>query len=204
MTSISCDIVLLPSPELAQKAVNLSQQLSKFGSQFVLKDGEYFPHLSLYMVRLKIDDIKAVEDFLNKIAATKSPECKLAARRYYQSHGYIDVEYRRTASLDDLQAKIIAKINPLRDGLLDVDKTRLQAATGSIKENLERYGYVALAELFRPHMTFTRLNTNKLIAKDEFPSINHFDGPFTKLGLFELDGNNSCIRKIAECKLAGA
>ncbi|HEU5122208.1 MAG TPA: DUF1045 domain-containing protein [Candidatus Saccharimonadales bacterium] len=200
MTSISCDIVLLPSTDLAQKATTLSEQLSQFGGQFVLKDGEYFPHLSLYMAQLKNDDLGTIKEFLAKVA-TKTPAFELTANRYFQSHGYIDVEYQRTSALDYLQHMIITRINPFRDGLLDMDRMRLRTAVGSVKDNLESYGYASVGELFRPHMTFTRLNTREPIGTNDFPGLNYFNGAYTKLGLFELDSNNSCIRKIAEFKL---
>jgi hypothetical protein len=147
MNSIPCDIVLLPNPELTQKAIALSKQLEKYGSRFTLKDGVYFPHISLYMVQLKQDDLEKIKTALADIVAT--PILELIAARYYQSHGYIDVEYRRTGALDVLQMAVIQAANPLRDGLLENDKARMQAATDKVLDNFTRYGYPAVGDCYR-------------------------------------------------------
>lgn len=194
-----CDIVLLPSPELAQRAIALSKQLEQYGSRFTLKDGVYFPHISLYMVQLKQDDLEKVKTTLASIVATPIPE--LTAARYYQSYGYADVEYRRTDVLDAFQMAVIRAINPLRDGLLENDKARMQAATGQTLDNFTRYGYPAAGDLFRPHLTFTRFVTDAPIPTDTLPQPDEFNGAFPKLGLFEMDSNNACVRKLAEFEL---
>ncbi len=199
MNAIACDIVLLPSSALAQKAIALSKHLESYDSRFTLKEDIYFPHISLYMAQLKQSDLEKVTAMLADIAATLPLD--LVATRYYQAHGYIDVEYQRTTALDALQAAVIQAINPLRDGLPPNDKTRAQKATGPVLDNFTRYGYPAVGELFRPHLTFTRLVEDTAIPTDNLPHPNEFNGLFPKLGLFVLDNNNACVRKLAEIEL---
>ena len=56
---LPCDIVVLPEPALAQSAIQASAQLLMLGSaQFTLKDGVYFPHLSLYMLKLGVSELE--------------------------------------------------------------------------------------------------------------------------------------------------
>lgn len=201
MASLSCNIVLVPAAELAAKAIVTSQQSAHYGAnQFVLKDGAYFPHATLYMCQIKIDDLGLVREQIAAIAA-QTPVLTLAAKKYDQPDGYIDIEYDREA-LADLQMKVVGAINPIRDGLRDNDKARLPEATSLIRENLENYGYRGVGELFRPHITFTRFADNKVIDTTEFPPVSNFDGVFDRLGLFEMGDDGTCVRKIAEFPLS--
>src|SRR5688500_5369906 len=105
MNSIPCDIVLLPDSVLAKKAIALSKRLESYNSRFTLKEDVYFPHVSLYMAQIKQSDLEKAKTMLADIAATLP--LNLVATRYYQSHGYIDVEYQRTNALDALQMAVI-------------------------------------------------------------------------------------------------
>lgn len=118
------NIVILPTDNLAQKAINVSQQLQQFGTLFTLKDGEYFPHVSLYMVQLNVTSLNSMRELLAEIAA-RTPQFDLIAPQYCQAEGYIDVDYQRSKVLDALQMAIIEAINPILDGMRAKDKTRI-------------------------------------------------------------------------------
>lgn len=199
MSSIPCGIVLLPNSVVARKAIVVSKHLKNYGSRFTLKEDAYFPHVSLYMAQLRQSDLEKVTTILNGIAAMVPLD--LVATCYYQSHGYIDVEYQRSKVLDALQMAVIQAINPLRDGLLQNDTARTQKATGQVLDNFTYYGYPAVGGLFRPHLTFTRLIEDKVVPTDNLPRLDEFNGVFLKLGLFALDSNNACVQKLAEIDL---
>jgi uncharacterized protein DUF1045 len=201
MDSIPCDIVILPSAELAQKAIALSQQLRQHGTLFTLKDGAYFPHASLYMTQLKIADLDKVKTILADIAAN-TPQLDLTATRYDQAEGFIDADYARTETLDRLQMTVVEAINPIRDGMREKDKARMLATTGKARENLEKYGYRGVGGLFRPHITFTRFADGQPIDTGALPKPSEFSDKFIKLGLFEMGDNGTCVRKIAEFELS--
>lgn len=200
-SSLSCDIVLLPEPSLARKAVALSEQLKAQSALFTLRDGTCFPHVSLYMVQLKAADLDKVGAALAETAASRPPH-DLVAAKYGQAEGYIDAEYIRTRALERLQATVVEAVSPLRSGLSDSDKVRLTAAAGKVRENLEKYGYRGVGELFRPHLTFTRFEDSSPIETSTLPDPAIFSGRFTRLGLFETGVHGTCIRKIAEFGLA--
>lgn len=198
--SIPCDIVLLPNPELAEKAFKVSEQLKEFGTLYTLKEGQCFPHASLYMTQLKIEDIEKVKELLADIAAA-TPKIDLTSTRYDQAEGYIDADYQRTELIQKLQMAVVEAINPIRDGMREKDKQRMLTITGQACENLEKYGYRGVGELFRPHISFTRFADGKPIDTSVLPDPNEFSGEFTKLGLFEMGDNGTCVRKIAEFEL---
>lgn len=199
MNSIPCDIVLLPDDKLTEKALSASQLLSGYDSLFTLELGKFYPHMSLYMFQLNASDIPKIEEKLTKIAS----EMKLIqakATRYYLGEGlgigYIDPEYEATEGLKALQEKVIKAINPIRAGMRESDIAKMQDATGLKLENLQKYGYPATGELFRPHITLTRLKEHKPEVLDQLPDISTFSGNFVKLGLFEMGSNGTCVREI--------
>lgn len=198
--SLPCDVVILPGDELVEKVVLASQKLAPFGSLFTLEVGRYFPHASLFMLQLREDDIETAKNLLADIARASNP-LSLKASRFDRSQGFIDVEYARTESIDNVQRRVITALNTIRDGMRAKDAARMSEATGLALENFQRYDYKYVGELFRPHITFTRFDDGSdhaPEARDILPDTSVFDGTFVKLGLFEMGDNGTCVRKIAE------
>lgn len=204
MNSIACDIVLLPSKDLAEKAIDASQKLQKHGSLFTLEDGKFYPHMSLYMFQLNTEDISKVEKELKRIAGN-SVVAKLSTTRYYLGEGfgvgYIDPEYAVTPDLRKLQDDVVEAINPIRTGMREKDKAKMSDATGVKLENFRNFGYPAIGELFRPHMTLTRLDGHKPEVLNKLPDVNEFNGTFDRIGLFEMGDNGTCAKKLLELQL---
>lgn len=200
MNSLPCDVVILPNDELANKAILASQKLAPFGGLFTLEIGRYFPHVSLYMLQLKEDDLENVKSLLAEIAS-KTSALNLKVSNYEQKEAYVDVEYARNEQTDRLQQQVVAMLNPIRDGMLEKDKARMLEATGLALENFQNYGYKNVGELFRPHITFTRFGNEQPTAQELLPELATFNGTFTKLGLFEMGDNGTCVRRIAEFDL---
>ncbi len=195
-TSLSCNIVLLPADDLAQKSLDASQKLQKYDPLFVLGEQTLIPHCSLYMVQLKQADLDKISALLAQIAQTTSIQ-DLQPTGYVQDAGYIDVSYDCPDSLVALQNKVLEAINPLRDGLRPKDAARLEAASGIVRENLETYGYRGVGELFRPHITFTRVAGTEPVDLSDLPAPQAFARKFTKLALCEMGDNGTCARTIA-------
>lgn len=204
MSSIPCDIVLLPEKALADKAISASNQLQELGSLFLLEDGKCFPHMSLYMFQLDTDDIPKVEKELKRIAAG-SVVVKVGATRYCLGEGfgigYIDPEYAVTPELRKLQDDVVRAINPIRAGMRQKDIAKMQDAEGIKLDNFKKYGYPAIGELFRPHMTLARLDAHKPEALDVLPDVSEFNGTFDRIGLFEMGDNGTCVKKLLEIPL---
>ncbi len=199
-SSIPCDIVILPSDELATKAILASKKLEPLSSLFSLEIGKYFPHSSLYMLQLSTDTIEQVKQLLADIAhETKS--LQLEANGYYQKEGYIDTGYTVSGEVRNFQEKVLSVMNPLRDGMREKDKARMVESTGLALKNYQDYGYKYVGELFRPHITLTRFSEEQPTAEQLLPDVSEFNGAFTKIGLFEMGDNGTCIRKIAEFSL---
>lgn len=198
---MDCDIVLLPSKDISDKAVTASGLFSR-ESVFTLADGKFYPHLSLYMVRLPEANLATVTDKL-RLISTAFSSMNLRTTHYEQGRGYIVVDYETPPQLVTLQQMVLAAINPLRDGIVEKDRQNALEATGLSKENFEQYGYRYIGELFKPHITLTRFEDEQPHDESALPDLHTFDGAFMSIGLFELGISNTCARKLAEFSLAG-
>jgi 2'-5' RNA ligase len=203
MNNIPCDVVLLPSDELARKAVEASEKLQQLGSYFTLEIGKFWPHLSVYMVQLKIEDISKAEELLSNIA-NKTSGFELSAERYHQSHNYFDAEYQKIEQLRNLQQIVVEALNPLRIGVPETEKAGLVNATGLVLENFKKYGWKSVGELYRPHLTLARFKEEQAESEKLLPGVSGFSGQFPSLGLFEMSEGGTAVRKIAEFKFSGS
>lgn len=204
MQTIPCDVVLLPEPALAQKAITASQKFADYDPLFTLKIGMFYPHMSLYMFQLSVSAIDQAEQLLGDIASG-TQVVKATAKNYTlgsgHAVGYIDPGYVVTEELRALQQRVINDFNPIRSGMRESDIVKMRDATGPKLRNLQQWGYPSVGELFRPHMTLTRLKEYNSAALNVLPEITTFSGHFNRIGLFEMGPNGTCVRLIKECKL---
>jgi len=198
--SIPCDVVLLPSEALSSVALEASTQLAKLDNLFQLDNVNFYAHVSLYMLELKQADIEKVKDLLAAIAKSVQAQ-QLTANKYDQKELFIDAEYTRTATLDDLQSNVINALNSVRNGMRGKDVERMKTATGLALENYQNYGYKYVGELFRPHITLTRFGSEQQAAEEMLPDITTFNGTFDRIGLFAMGDNGTCIREIESWEL---
>lgn len=105
-------------------------------------------------------------------------------------------------SAQGLQDRIVKTFNNLRADMRESDKQKMTDATGLKLENLQKYGYPSIGELFRPHITLTKFPVDIEPDLSILTPATDFTGEFTRLGLFEMGPNGTCIRKIAEFQLS--
>lgn len=202
MSSIPCDVVLLPDEELEAKVIATSRHLKRNGTLFTLEEDEIYPHISIYMLQINSDNIKKVEKELKHIAA-RHKVLNLEATHYHQEENFFDIEYDKDKSneLANLQDAVVLELNELRDGMRQKDIERMQKATGDAKINYQEFGYKYVADLFRPHLSLTRFVKEQAEPELDLPFVDIFNGSFPKLGLFEMGDNGTCVKKIAEFEL---
>lgn len=200
MSLQSYDIVITPTKELGDKAVEQSQKLETYGTLFTLKYGDYYPHSSLFMLQLDSENLAPVIYAIKEIAA-QTNTLKAHAVKYNQKMQYFDIEYEATLELRQLQNTVLDTCNPLRQGTRPKVIERMQDAEGLKLKNFEKYGYDAVGELYRPHITFTRFTRDQDIERLGLPTPETFNGQFTKLCMFEMGDNGTCRREIASFEL---
>ena len=200
MNSIPCDVVMIPDEEVTNRFVSLSEQLGENETYFTLKEGEYYPHASLYILQLDMSKINEIKERLLSVAEHSS-KVILTPKEYHQEWGYVNVEYDREAIVDQLQMDIVHALNPIRDGLRQNDIDRLPEAVGLERENILTYGYRSVGEKFAPHITITRFTNRKDIDLTKLPDLSTMNATFSRIGLFEMGENGTCVRKLAEFSL---
>lgn len=197
MKSKSFNVIIYPPADISKRAISISKKLKKKKGLFVLDSKKYFPHITIYMTEFPVKNVPKIRKMLREFA-TKTKPFRINSLKYRQnSDGYIDVDYRKSKNIKELQKKIIALLNPLREGLLrPKDKARISALSKTQQRNIKRYGYWSMDAEFFPHLTFTKLEKfNKLALS----GINKLDFSFdvNKLGLFYLGDYGTC-RKLIE------
>lgn len=195
MDSKPYDVVLIPEESVANKAIALSERLKKYDTLFTLDNVNFFPHLSSYMLQLNDDGLNKACEELSRIAEETSSIRAIASHYHYEDN-YVNVEYVKSPELIAIQTKVLERLNPLRDGMRDKDRARLEEATGETKKNLLNFGYRSVGNLFLPHVTFTRFTEDTEHVVKTFPSKEEFDGNFVSLGIFEMGDNGTCITMI--------
>ena len=161
----------------------------------------YSVHITLYMVELPLGNLPEARRVLRRIAASQR-SFELKPLTWNQDrYGYIDVSYKKTKALSELQKTIIKEFNPLREGLLrQKDIERLKTASGPEKRNIQKYGFRSVAGQFEPHLTISKLAAYKSIVT---PRIDPKKMSFTahEVGIFYLGEHGTCKRLIAKYKL---
>jgi hypothetical protein len=200
--TIACDIVLLPSEDQAQLAIQASQHLSQQGSLFMLDDKNLYAHASLYMFQMDIANQEECIAALQEIAAGNNIQRLEQNGFFYQNSGhykgYVNVSFARNKEVDLLQEQVLAAFNDLRADTSEKNKQKMITATGLQLEYLQKYGYASIGDLFRPHLTLTRFPIEIEPDLTSLLPSKNFTGEFTRLGLVEVGPHGTSIRKIAD------
>lgn len=196
MQSKSCNIALIPSTAVSNRAIATSQSLSSADTFFTLETGRFYPHISLYMLELQTVDYEKIQGIIQDIAKQFST-FELTATNYHQVMGFLSIEYSINSELTKLQEQIISSCNPIRNGLREKDIVRLKESTGSKRRYFEEYGYPYVKELFNPHITVTRFRNQNPIDISDLPEIHSFTGKFDKIGFFESGDNGTCVQLLS-------
>ena len=191
------NIVICPPPEISKKAIRISKKLKNKKGLFVLDGKNYFPHITLYMTEFPLRNMTKVRKLLKQFAAKTKP-FEINSSKYRQNiDGYIDVDYKRSKNINELQKKIVKLLNPLREGQMrEKDKARMSEMTKAEQKNLKLYGYRNVGDKFFPHLTFSKLEKFDKSALSNIDKSN-FSFKVDKIGFFYLGDYGTC-RKLIE------
>ncbi len=191
------NIVIYPPAEVSKRAIIVSKELKKKNSLYVLDDKNYFPHITLYMAAFPLKNIRKVKELLKQFAP-KIKSFKITSSKYRQNiDGYIDVVYKKSKNINELQKKIINLLNPLREGqMIENDEVQISEMTKAEQNNLKFYGFRRIGGHFFPHLTFSKLEKFDKSALSYIDKLN-FSFKVNKIGFFYLGDYGTC-RKLIE------
>ncbi|MFI9594520.1 bifunctional copper resistance protein CopD/cytochrome c oxidase assembly protein [Nonomuraea sp. NPDC052265] len=158
------DVVLLPPHDVNAQAVRLSRRCAEAtATEFVLREDDLYPHISLYMANFTPDRLKEAVALLHDLSRRTSAMSLEGESFAANDHGMVELFFRKTDAITRLQQDVVTALNPLRTGLRRRDPVgRVLAdhrltAPPTARANLDLYGYDEIGDLFRPHITLTRL-----------------------------------------------
>lgn len=196
------DIVLLPSEEIMEAALQMNQELlRRFEKKIVLDRNHSLPHLSLAMGALEEEDLPAAAHFLEEIASYFPPIplifSGMQAGPIATGETVSTWEIDPTAALQSLHEAVFNRLSPLltHDATAEDFIDFPNAAQTSV-DWVNRYPEAAAFEHFSPHIT---LGVGKLEPNRSFPA----RGIASRLALCHLGNYCTCRRILFETALRG-
>lgn len=200
MARIAVDVVLLPSPEMAERAIEANRGLLEGGAgRIVLATDDCLPHISLAMGCIDEGDIAGVDRILRTIAQ-KYPLGHLSAvgiRTEANSAGdkVSAFEIERTDTLQSLHEEVMRELEPY----LSYDVTPDMVFSGTAGEStllwIKNYPGKSSFERFSPHITIGYGQANDSSFPIEFA--------VSELALCHLGNHCTCRKILASAKLKG-
>ena len=193
MDKIAIDIVLLPSKEVTNKAIEINKTLKgKNNREIILSKEDCLPHISLAMGCISKEDIPKIKEELRNITCKFKP-LKLKIPLIYSSewkNGNIgtSMEVKSTENLQRLHLEIMNSLTKL----FKFEPTKeMFFSSGEINDMtldwVKRYSETSVFKKFHPHITLGIGKTESLDKEIDFTS--------SKIAICHL-GNNCTCRKV--------
>lgn len=193
------DFVILPPDDVMDIAISLNKRACKESYIFLDKD-KSFPHVSLLMGCLRLDQIKQAEIMLKVIASQhKQMTLSIAHMRTVNTTGgdIITLDIDPDNNIQLLHESLVKDFAPLlsRDTIeVDIfDSTPLASTLDWINNYIPNSCF----ENFWPHITIGYMKENALTER-----IDSFTFPASRLAICHLGNYCTCRRILAEVRLA--
>ncbi len=206
---IRLNIAFVLPDEVSELAIKLSQGISKEYETYFALDGEnYFPHVTIYSPEFPKKNIHEIFRKLEDLVHSSPGLSFFPFVFFAEEKGFVDIEIENTIELYEFQKRVVEELNGFREGHLR-DKYRngeyLSKLSDDEKRNVEKYGYPLVMNLFRPHITLSRLvdeSKNKEIVSNLNVQLNPFE--VEEIGIFEMGKNGTCTNLVRKFKLNGS
>lgn len=196
------DVVIIPSPEVASRACEMSERIgSRYSTSFALDDVLRVPHLSLYHFAIEEQTLPEVIKRLGVIATSREIFMLRATGYDVANVPWLQILYERDEPLAKLHQDVLEKVAPLcakgshdqREDWSDMSPAR--------QENLELYGWSEARSLYRPHITLTRFAETVSVEEIEQLPLGEYSFRATTVGLYELGEYGTCHNLLASFTL---
>ncbi len=199
MAEIAVDVVLLPTEDMADKAIAANKELLKqYAHKIVLDKENCLPHISLAMGCIDERNIDEIEKIL-KTAAKESSLGQLSAVCIHtesnQAGEKVSVfEIEKTEALQSLHEGVMKRLEPYFSYDVKADMVLSSSGTGeSTLDWIKNYPENSSFEKFFPHITIG------------YGEINNFSFPVkfnvSKLALCHLGNHCTCRKILASANL---
>lgn len=197
--SVIINVCVIPSKDVGNQCVELSQSLKSDSAMFVLDGESKFAHMTVFMARFANSEISNVLNGTEK--ALKSAISFLCEHTgYFMTAGrYLEVSYRKSQEFIDLHELLINNLknyrinpnNPFEEGYF-------APYTAKQQQNAKKTGYDLAHNLYRPHITLTRYKEGEI--PKMFPGLAPAQLSFQidKICVYKADDNGAVYEKLGE------
>lgn len=155
------NVIILPDAAASTLATHVSESIAKtVPTKFILGKSN-IPHITLYQAQYPDSHTDAIEDQLAHVSSRDAFTVSLDTVSTYENFIFWDVAH--TDKLLELHTQILHALNPLREGSLLPSVASIASSTKTpenVKSNIAWYGSVFVGDLYRPHVTLSRLQNS--------------------------------------------
>jgi len=197
--SVIINVCVIPSQNVGNQCVQLSQSLKSDSTMFVLDGKSKFAHMTVFMARFANNKISDVLNATEK--ALKNANSFLCEHTgYFMTAGrYLEISYRKSKEfmvlhelfINNLKDYRINPNNPFEEGYF-------APYMEEQKQNAKETGYDLAYNLYRPHITLTRYKESKV--PKMFPAFAPAELSFrlSKVRAYKADNNGAVYEKLGE------
>jgi len=197
--SVIINICIIPPDEVGKQCIDISQPLKSDSAMFVLDGKSKFAHMTIYMARFANDQVPYVIEATEKsLKGVSSFLCEHTG--YFLTSGrYMEVSYRKSKSFIELHEILINRLkdyrinpgNPFEEGYFT-------PYTEEQQKNAKETGYDLAYNLYRPHITLTRYQEEKI--PETFPKFSPTKLSFqlSKVCVYKADNNGAVYELLRE------
>ena len=141
MQTITLNIAILPSDDVAIEAVEMSNKVAnEVESEFSLDQSRFLPHITVYQAQYPNKNVKILKKLVQDLSSRESFQINLGAITI--SHEtFLFWKCEEVDILRRLQAKAIEIANPLREGLIPAQLANVTGLSEGDKYDVAVEGY---------------------------------------------------------------
>jgi len=200
---VNVGIILLPSEEVSQAAIQLSRDVAAdFKTFYVLGKESCLPHISLYHAAFPERKVPQVKRELKTLSEKFTPFSVKLSNVFWQEEGWLDLQAGKNESLVNLHRAVVQTLNPFREGsIMASDELAFSSYSPEEQNNLKLYGYRHAVSLFRPHLTITRLQEGDVVSVAQKLKGVAFTFSAKTLAMCQLGEHGTCKELLGEFEL---
>jgi len=201
--SVIINVCVIPSEDVGNECVQLSQSLKSDSTMFALDGKSKFAHMTVFMARFSDSEVSDVLNATEK--ALKNANSFLCEHTgYFMTAGrYLEVSYRKSKEFMVLHELLIDSLkdfrmnpnNPFEEGYFT-------PYTQEQQQNAKETGYDLAHDLYRPHITLTRYKEGEV--PKMFPAFASAALSFqlSRVCAYKADDNGAVYEKLGEFTIA--
>ncbi len=160
--STSLNIAILASGEVADQAIQMSQQVAgRFPVEFVLDREKFMPHITIYQAHFPVRNINSIQEVLSSLTASSKPFKMTLEELVISLDTFLWWTCSGNGKLKEFHNAVVKKTNPLREGLILPHLSTVTGMTQEDKEDMQQFGALKIGPRFSSHVTITRLSEAK-------------------------------------------